>query len=111
MQSKFPPRLRGYYDGDDYLFCPEQWEQEPFKDENTEYEFTFISLQEHTAIVKELREALEFYADPYNWVSNSGKVGVGGVWEDYGECNHPRKNVNGERARQALEKLGNNNNK
>ena len=45
------------------------------------------------------REVIEFYGDPFNWQSRSGKIGVGGVWADGGECDHPMKVCSGAKAR------------
>lgn len=53
MSNKFPPRIRGYYDGDPYMFCPEQWEVLPSKHPKSDLEFDFISTDEHEHLLAE----------------------------------------------------------
>ena len=58
--TKLPPRVRGYWDGDPYLFCPEQWEEAPFKSPATSKEVEFISSEEvKTLLEKEREKVLE----------------------------------------------------
>jgi hypothetical protein len=57
------------------------------------------------AKLERAKDALRFYADPFNWQSRSGKIGAHGVWNDGGECDHPLRVCGGHKAREALKEL------
>lgn len=64
-EKKLPPRVRGtleYSDGGELLcdFCPEQWEQGPFRRAPHGTETEYLSLAEHEALLRSARaEAFE----------------------------------------------------
>ncbi len=71
--------------------------------------FALCSSQNTLRIVEALRvarEALKFYADSYNWTSNSGKIGVTPIWtEDHEHDTSTSRMYGGKRARSTLTKM------